>query len=250
MRVHARLGWSEPEPGPTVGRRVPGYNAWACRAAVCVVVWVHGYVLHGTQRCTRTGVPSLSETRPRLPRHRPWESMAVRLPSLAGSCPWQGQAQQDCQPARSLYDKPTRLLFTGIRNWRICRCYSVPQWGPARLAARMAAHFHFSRPHRASLPRSRSSPAASTRANLLSPSIERPRACQPRDDHTQCETDPYPTESASSIWPAWVPLARPVHTLGMCRGNSRQMHKGQRLGVHSSIRWWVIFTSNILTGDQ
>lgn len=52
----------------------------------------------------------------------------------------------------SLYDKPTHLLFTGIRNWRICRCYSVPQWSPARLPARMAAHFHFSRPHKGRAP--------------------------------------------------------------------------------------------------
>lgn len=57
---------------------------------------------------------------------------------------------QGCRAAdhsrQLIRQEPTRLSLTGIRNWRICRCYPVSPVGG--LHARIVAHFHFSRPPR------------------------------------------------------------------------------------------------------
>lgn len=96
----------------------------------------------------------------------------------------------------SLYDKPTHLLFTGIRNWRICRCYSVAQWGPARLARLHGCSFSTFPAHTG--PPSVISGLVAKIAILARrlhpeqqprPSIERPRTAQPRHDHFTSGSD-------------------------------------------------------------
>ena len=137
----------------------------------------------------------------------------------------------------SLYDEPTRLLFTGIRNWRICRCYSVPQWIPCPpgrphgcLISTFPAHTGYA-PVISGLhcqdrdPHPTSPPGATS-----SLSIERPRTRQQRHDRILSKRDPL-NEKHQLHMACTIPSARAIRTLGMFWENSRQMYKGQWLGI-------------------
>lgn len=150
MRVHASAGLNQSLIQEEYGVDWVGTSVQcvACRAAACVVVSMHALYVRAvdSMRQAQTERSFSIGDAITYPRHRPWLRDCHHCSPRAGTWASGGRSTpvgrtleqgQDC----SLYDKPTRLLFTGIRNWRICRCYSAPQWVHARLAARMAASF-------------------------------------------------------------------------------------------------------------